>query len=112
LQYLEWVETTSPQSGDLALPLPSAPPSRDSAGQDLPQTLLQELWLTARAEASGLTCDELSTALYSVGEKCNYGLPARSHPDHAQKEEFLRSLRLEDLDLQLPRMGLVTWPVD
>jgi RNA polymerase sigma-70 factor (ECF subfamily) len=98
LQYLERV-TTSPQSGDLALPLPSAPPSRDAADQDLPQSLLQELWLTAEAAASGLTSDEFSTALYSVGAKFNYGLPAAAHPDHSQKAGFLRSLRLEDLAL-------------
>jgi len=93
------VETTSPQSDDLALPLPSAAQSRDSAGQDLPGSLLQELWLKAGAAASGLTPDELSTALCSVGAKFNYGLPAAAHPDHAQKADFLRSLRLEDLAL-------------
>jgi RNA polymerase sigma-70 factor (ECF subfamily) len=98
LQYLERV-TTSPQSGDLALPLPSAPQSRDSADQDLPQSLLQELWLTAKAAASGLTCDEFSTALYAVGVKFNYGLPAAAHPDDSQKRDFLRSLRLDDLAL-------------
>jgi RNA polymerase sigma-70 factor, ECF subfamily len=99
LQYLERVETTSPQSDDLALPLPSAPQSSDSAGQDLLGSLLQELWLKAGAAASGLTRDELSTALCSVGAKFNYSLPAAAHPDHAQKADFLRSLRLEDLAL-------------
>jgi RNA polymerase sigma-70 factor, ECF subfamily len=99
LQYLEWVETTSPQSGDLALPLPSAPQSSDSAGHGLPESLLQELWLTAKAAANGLACDELSTALDSVGAKFNYGLPAAAHPDPSQKAVFLRSLRLEDLAL-------------
>jgi RNA polymerase sigma-70 factor (ECF subfamily) len=99
LQYLERVETTSPQSGDLTLPLPSAPQSRDSAGQDLAQSLLQELWLTAKAAASGLTCEELSTALYFVGAKFNYGLPSAAHPDHSQRAAFLRLLRLEDLAL-------------
>ncbi len=98
MQYLERV-TTSPQSGDLALPLPSAPQSRDSADQDLPQSLLQELWLTAKAAVSGLTRDELGAALCAVGSKFNYGLPAAAHPDHSQKADFLRSLRLEDLAL-------------
>jgi RNA polymerase sigma-70 factor (ECF subfamily) len=98
LQYLERV-TTSPQSGDLALPLPSAPQSRESAEQDLPQSLLQELWLTAKAAASGLTCDELGASLYAVGTKFNYGLPAAARPDHSQKADFLRSLRLEELAL-------------
>jgi RNA polymerase sigma-70 factor (ECF subfamily) len=99
LQYLERVGTTSPQSGDLTLPLPSAPQSRDSAGRDLPERLLQELCVAARAAAGGLTCDEFSAALYSVGEKFNYGLPAGAHPDHSRKADFLRSLRLEDLAL-------------
>jgi RNA polymerase sigma-70 factor (ECF subfamily) len=101
LQYLEKV-TTSPQSGDLALPLTSAPESRDSAAPlppDLPESLLHELWLTAKAAASGLTFDELSTALCTVGTKFNYGLPAAAHPDDSQKANFLRSLRLEDLAL-------------
>jgi RNA polymerase sigma-70 factor, ECF subfamily len=83
----------------LALPLPSAPPSRNAADQDLPQSLLQELWLNSKAPASGLTCDELGAVLYAVAARFNYGLPAAAHPDHAQKAEFLRSLHLEDLAL-------------
>ena len=98
MQYLERV-TTSPQSGDLALPLPSAPQFRDAPDHDLSQSLLQELWLNAKAATSGLTSDEFSTALYSVGTKFNYGFPAAVHPDQAQKADFLRSLRLEDLAL-------------
>jgi hypothetical protein len=74
---LEAVETPSPQSGDLALPLSSAPQSsRDLAGEavllpDLPRSLLHELWLSARAEDSGLTLDEFSSAVSSVGTKFN-----------------------------------------
>jgi RNA polymerase sigma-70 factor, ECF subfamily len=101
LQYLVRVETTSPQSGDLALPLTSAPQSRDSTGQDLPQSFLQELWITAGAAASGITCEEFSTALYSVGTKFNYGLPGAAHPDPSQRADFVRSLRLEDLALAI-----------
>jgi RNA polymerase sigma-70 factor, ECF subfamily len=91
--------TTSPQSGDLALPLPSAPQSRDSAGERLPESLLQELWRTAKAADNGLTCDEFNTALYAVGARYNYGMPAAAHPDDSQRVDFLRSLRLEDLAL-------------
>jgi RNA polymerase sigma-70 factor (ECF subfamily) len=98
LQYLGRV-TTSPQSGDLALPLPSPPQSRDSTDQALPQSLLQELWLNSKAAANGLTCDEIATALHAVGAKFNYGLPAAVRPDQAQRVDFLRSLRLEDLAL-------------
>jgi RNA polymerase sigma-70 factor, ECF subfamily len=99
LQYLERVETTSPQSGDLALPLASAPESREAAAHDLPPSLLDELWGTAKAAVSGLTCDEFGIALYTVGTKFNYGLPADARADQAQKTSFLRSLRLEDLAL-------------
>jgi RNA polymerase sigma-70 factor (ECF subfamily) len=101
---LETVETTSPQSGDLALPLSTAPQSRDAPDQtqvlpDLPRSLLHELWLSAKAEASGLTLDAFSTVLYSVGTKFNYGFPAGTYPDNSQKADFFRSLRLEDLAL-------------
>ncbi len=81
------------------MPLPSAPQSRDSADQELPQTLLQELWLTAKAADGGLTCDELGAALYAVGTKFNYGLPSAARADRSQKADFLRALRLEDLAL-------------
>jgi RNA polymerase sigma-70 factor (ECF subfamily) len=98
------VEATSPQSGDLALPLTSAPPSTDTADQpnpvpDLPQSLFHELSIAARAADAGLSIDELSVALSSVGTKFNYGLPVAAHPDPSQKAHFLRSLRLEDLAL-------------
>jgi RNA polymerase sigma-70 factor (ECF subfamily) len=83
----------------LALPLPSASPSRNAADQDLPQNLLQELWLNARAADNALTRDEFGAILCAVGTKFNYGLPPAAHPDHAQKADFLRSLRLEDLAL-------------
>jgi RNA polymerase sigma-70 factor, ECF subfamily len=82
------VETTSPQAGDLALPLPSAPQSGDLP--ELPKHLLSEL---------GLTLDEFSANLQSVGMKFNYGLPAAVKADAAQKMAFFRSLRLEDLAL-------------
>jgi RNA polymerase sigma-70 factor, ECF subfamily len=102
---LEIVETTSPQSGEFALPLSSAPerssdvPSQTDHLPDIPRGLLDELWLSAKAESSGLTLDDFSTVLYSVGTKFNYGFPAATHPDASQKADFLRSLRLEDLAL-------------
>jgi RNA polymerase sigma-70 factor (ECF subfamily) len=102
---LEIVETTSPQSGEFALPLSSAPegsscaPSQTDHLPDIPRSLLDELWLNAKAESSGLTLDEFSTVLYSVGTKFNYGFPAAIYPDASQKTDFLRSLRLEDFAL-------------
>jgi DNA-directed RNA polymerase specialized sigma24 family protein len=102
---LEIVETTSPQSGEFALPLSSAPegsssvPSQTDHLPDIPRSLLHELWLNAKAESSGLTLDEFSTVVYSVGTKFNYGFPAAIYPDASQKTDFLQSLRLEDLAL-------------
>lgn len=101
---LEAVETPSTQSGDLALPLSSAPQSGDLAKETgfllgLTRGLLHELWLSAKAEANGLTLDEFSATLCSVGTKFNYGLPSAADPDNSQKAHFLRSLRLEDLAL-------------
>lgn len=93
------VGATSPQSGDLALPIASAPQPRNAAAQELPQSLLEELWISAKAEACGLTCDEFGAALYAVGTKFNYGLPSTANPDHSQRASFLRSLRLEELAL-------------
>ena len=88
LGYLGRVETTSPQAGDLALPLPSA--TQFSGLPELPKNLLQEV---------GLTLDEFGGALHSIGVKFNYGLRAGFEADSAQKMTFLRSLRLEDLAL-------------
>jgi DNA-directed RNA polymerase specialized sigma24 family protein len=99
------VETTSPQFGEFALSLSSAPerssdnPSQTDHLSDLPRSLLNELWLSAKAESSGLTLDECGTVLYSVGRKFNYGFPAAIYPDASQKTDFVRSLRLEDLAL-------------
>ena len=102
MQYLQRVETTSPQSGDLALPLSSTPESRDAGAPlplDLPESVLRELWLTAKAADKGLTIEEFSAALCAVGKKFHYGLPAGAHPDDLQRANFLRALRLEDLAL-------------
>ena len=102
---MEIVESTSPQSGELALPLSSAPqrssdvPNQTGHLPDIPRTLLDELWLSAKAESSGLTLDEFRTVLYSVATKFNYGFPAATRPDISQKANFFRSLRLEDLAL-------------
>jgi RNA polymerase sigma-70 factor (ECF subfamily) len=102
---VEIVDTASPQSGELALPLSSAPdrpsdaPAQTDHRADIPQSLLDELWLSAKGESSGLTLDEFGTVLYSVSTKLNYGFPAATYPDASQKADFLRSLRLEDLAL-------------
>jgi RNA polymerase sigma-70 factor, ECF subfamily len=98
------VDTASSQPGDLLLPLPSAQESTQvthptSLLAGLPLSLIQELWLAAEAETCGLTLEEFSIALASVGAKLNHGFPPATHPEAAQKAAFFRSLRLSELAL-------------
>jgi RNA polymerase sigma-70 factor, ECF subfamily len=98
------VDAFSPKPGDLVLPLASA---QESAGvlrpqpptADLPLTLVQDLWVSAKADNLGLTIEEFTDTLLSVGAKVNYGLPVGDYPDAGQKAAFLRSLHLEELAL-------------
>jgi RNA polymerase sigma-70 factor, ECF subfamily len=53
----------------------------------------------ADAVACGLTLEEFSVALASVGEKLNYGFPPGNHSNPDQKAAFFRSLRLSELAL-------------
>ena len=98
------MDTASSQPGDLLLPLPSAQESgqvspRTSFASGLPLNLVQELSQTAEAEICGLTLEEFSVVLASVGEKLNHGFQPGVHPDAAQKAAFFRSLRLSELAL-------------
>jgi RNA polymerase sigma-70 factor (ECF subfamily) len=98
------VDTVSSEPGDLLLPLPSAQESTQvshhmSLVPGLPLSLIQELWLTAEAEACGLTLEEFGIALGSVGAKFNFGFQPDIHPDLAQKATFFRSLRLSEFAL-------------
>lgn len=97
------MDTASSQPGDLLLPLPSAQESTSvsptSLVSGLPLSFVQELWLNAEAETCGLTLEEFSIALASVGTKLNYGSPPGSHPDLSDKAAFFRSLRLSELAL-------------
>jgi RNA polymerase sigma-70 factor (ECF subfamily) len=61
--------------------------------------LADELWLTAEAEACGLTVEEFSGVLAAFGEKFNFGLPPGTLPGPDAKAGFLRGLRLSDLAL-------------
>jgi RNA polymerase sigma-70 factor (ECF subfamily) len=101
---LKIVDTASSQPGDLVLPLPNAQPSTadshpTSRVSGLPLSVSQELWLVAEGETCGLTLEEFSTALATVGVKLNHGLPQGTHPDLSQKAAFFRSLRLSELAL-------------
>jgi RNA polymerase sigma-70 factor (ECF subfamily) len=98
------VDTAASKPADLAIPLPAE--QQSTAIQNavclipgLPQSLIQELWRTAEAETCGLTLEEFSIVLTSVGEGVNHGLPAGVLPDAAQKAAFFRSLHLSELAL-------------
>lgn len=97
------MDTASSQPGDLLLPLPAAQESttvsQPALISEVPFSLIHELGLAAEAEASGLTLEEFSLALSSVGEKLNHGFPPGTHPDPAQKAAFFRSLRLSEFAL-------------
>ena len=97
------MDTASSQPGDLVLPLPTAQSSTAASptprSSGLPLNLIQDLWLAAEAEICGLTLDEFSAALASVGAKFNHGLPPAALPDSAQKAAFFHSLHLPELAL-------------
>lgn len=58
-----------------------------------------ELWIAAEAQQCGLTVEEFSQTLASVGAKLNHGLPHGSPAYFAQKTAFFRGLRLPELAL-------------
>jgi RNA polymerase sigma-70 factor, ECF subfamily len=94
------VDTASSQPGDLVLPRAPAEPSTAIPSPSLLQpNLLQDLWLAADGATCGISCDEFSIVLTSVGEKLNYGLAAGVQADAAQRVTFLRSLHLSELAL-------------
>jgi RNA polymerase sigma-70 factor (ECF subfamily) len=94
------VDSASSQPGDLVLPgTPVEPSTAIPSSSELQPNLLEDLWLAADGANCGITCDEFSIVLTSVGEKLNYGLPADVQADVAQKVTYLRSLHLPELAL-------------
>ncbi len=94
------VDATSSQPGDLALASASARQSADASSPPvLPANLIQDLWVTAKAEDLGLTPDEFGIALCSAGAKFNFGLPSGTHPDAAQRAAFFHTLHLGEFAL-------------
>jgi RNA polymerase sigma-70 factor, ECF subfamily len=98
------VDSASSQPGDILLPLPSAQESTPdfrplSVSSGLSVSVIQELWLAASAETCGLTPEEFTVVLSSVGAKLNHGFPPETYPDAVQKAAFFRSLRLSELAL-------------
>lgn len=98
---LRCVDTAAAKPGDLVSPTeqPSASPHPAPRFSELPASLLKELWTTSEAETCGLTLEEFSAILGSVGTKLNHGIPAGVVPDTAQEAAFFRSLHLSELAL-------------
>jgi RNA polymerase sigma-70 factor, ECF subfamily len=61
--------------------------------------VLEELGKRAEAQACGLTLEEFSQVLASVGAKVNHGLAPGTVADFNQKASFFRGLHLEELAL-------------
>lgn len=98
--YLEEVDAITPQPGELSVPL-SVDEAGGEPGYEL--AILDELWHDAGAEAFGLSKGEFEQALLRSGAKYNYGFSAgfsaEVQPTPAQRESFLRGLKLADLAL-------------
>jgi RNA polymerase sigma-70 factor (ECF subfamily) len=96
------VETASPHSGDLTLPLPTSQvvaAEGISAAPRIPAALLEELWIASKAEAVELSRSEFAAKLSAVGTKHNYGCPSGSVPGTMDISSFFRGLHLPDLAL-------------
>jgi RNA polymerase sigma-70 factor (ECF subfamily) len=101
VEYLQIVDTTSPPSGDLTLPLPSSQPVREEfpCPTQIPAALFEELWLSSAAEAVELSRLEFAEKLNAIGTKHNHGLPCDAVPSATEVASFFRGLRLPDLAL-------------
>jgi RNA polymerase sigma-70 factor, ECF subfamily len=108
------VDSGPSQSADLAAAaLPAGPAiagptfvSPDHSGTSslpesatIPAALLHELAGQAEAALAGLSESEFAEVLLGAGAKSNFGLPAGTSPDAAQRAVFLRALHLRDLAL-------------
>lgn len=96
------MDTASPHSGDLTLPLPSREPvaaEEISAAPQIPAALLEELWVASQAEAVELSRSEFATKLRALGTKHNFGRPSGSLPGATDVSSFFRGLHLRDLAL-------------
>ena len=66
---------------------------------ELPEKLLEELWISSKAEACGLGRGEFGSILASVGAKHNFGLPAGTEARSKEREAFFLGLHLDELAL-------------
>ncbi len=102
MQYSRSVDAAPPNTGNPALPAagegrPALAPVLHFAGASA--LVLDELWRRAEGEACGLTREEFSQALATVGAKVNHGLPPGAVADQSQKANFFRGLRVAELAL-------------
>lgn len=95
------MDTASPPSGDLTLPLPSSQPVREElqCPTQIPAALFEELWLSSAAEAVELSRLEFAEKLKAIGTKHNHGLRCDAVPSATEVASFFRGLRLPDLAL-------------
>ena len=103
---LKSVDTASTKPVDLVLPVapqsslpPLATPHPALLISAIPLSLFQELSHTADAESCGITLEEFSSILASIGEKLNHGLPPGQLADAVTKAAFFRALHLPELAL-------------
>jgi RNA polymerase sigma-70 factor, ECF subfamily len=89
---------STPNSGDLSVPVSAGEPSTPAVVfADFPPLLLDEFWQAAEAENLGLTQPEFGQILQAVGAKANFNLPPGTTASLSQKATFFRSLRLSEL---------------
>lgn len=98
------VDTASSKPADLDLPIRIEHRSTDTqpgtaSNHELPPGLALELWRVADAESFGLSVDQFSAVLASVGQKVNHGLPPGNISNPSQKAAFFRGLHLVELAL-------------
>ncbi len=93
-----YVDTTSPQPGELTLDLPSTPaPAIEPT--NIRTALFEDLWRTAECNTIGLTKSELASCLTTIGTKYNFGLPSSIKATTAQIDNFYNTLQLPELAL-------------
>ncbi len=69
------------------------------AAPQIPAPAMQDLWCAAEAETCGLSLQEFTGILHSIGTRCNHGLPPDVQNDSSQRLAFYRALHLQDLAL-------------
>jgi len=97
------VDAAAPKPDELVAPggmnASAAVVAVSAAIPDLPESVLEELWIAAEAEACGLALREFGDVLAGVGAKHDYGVPAGTEPSRKEREAFFRAIHLGELAL-------------